>query len=101
MPKRLFNRDAARGSPTSRTMPTVGAWLQARVEGRVSLRASTLVSYRGHIDRHLIPHLGHLELNDLRPAHIQTMNRDLLMPHGRPGLSASTVQRSTPPCMRH
>lgn len=42
-----------------------------------ALRASTARSYRGHLDRYLLPHLGHLRLTDLRASHVEGMFREV------------------------
>jgi hypothetical protein len=47
--------------PTDRTL-TVGQWLDRWLKAKVDANAvdrSTEVSYRGHIDKYLKPHLGH------------------------------------------
>jgi integrase len=41
-------------------------------------RATTLLSYRSHVDRFLTPALGHLLLRDLRGPHVETMLREVV-----------------------
>lgn len=70
---------------------TVGAWLQTWLDERLKMgiiRPSTGTAYRGHIDHHLIPHLGRLRLRDLRPGHISKML--LALEDGRSG---TTIRR--------
>jgi integrase len=94
MSRRLFRSPRAGGAPPSpRALPTVKEWLRAWVEGRLSLRPSTQISYRGHIERYLCPHLGHLPLDALRPSDIHAMNRELVQQHGRSTLSPATIRR--------
>ncbi len=58
---------------------TVEAFLREWIEVKVrnGLRPTTERAYRQHIDAYLIPHLGHLRLRDLRPAHVSRMLLDL------------------------
>jgi integrase len=63
---------------------TVADWLTAWLDGKVgaeSIRATTEVSYRTHVDNYLIPHLGHLRLVDLRPQHVTRMLIDIRTEH--------------------
>lgn len=62
-----------------------------------AIKRSTETAYRDHIDKHLIPHLGHLQLGKLSPAHVARCYADLLA-HGERrhasgrGLSPKTVR---------
>lgn len=58
---------------------TVESFLVEWIESKVAngLRPTTARSYRQHIAAYLVPHLGHLRLRDLRPAHVSRMLRDL------------------------
>ena len=70
---------------------TVATWLQMWLDERLKMgiiRASTGTSYQGHMDHHLIPHLGRYRLRDLRPGHISKML--LAIEDGRSG---TTVRR--------
>ena len=49
---------------------TVGEYLEQWLDGRVALRPSTRRSYEGHLRLHLIPGIGRVLLDDLRPAHV-------------------------------
>jgi integrase len=49
---------------------TVGQYLESWLSGRRALKPTTRRSYAGHIERLLVPQLGHLRLEDLRPEHI-------------------------------
>lgn len=69
--------------PANRAL-TVEQWLRRWLDAKTDpvlaeqpLRAGTEVSYRGHVDRYLIPRLGHIKLADLRPAHITAMFVDI------------------------
>ena len=61
-------------------------WLNDSVRG--SVRASTYASYERQIGRYIIPTIGHVKLEKLRPAHVQHLYREM---QDR-GLSARTVQ---------
>lgn len=52
---------------------TVAAYLAHWLAGKQALRASTLASYSSHIRLYLVPFLGHIDLADLRPEHIELM----------------------------
>jgi len=73
--------------PTS-TIGSLPGWKAAS-----SLRFSTQVSHRCHIDHYLVPHLGRRALDELRPAHNRAINRELLDGPDGSGLSPSTVRR--------
>nr|WP_173079134.1 site-specific integrase [Phytohabitans rumicis] len=63
---------------------TVGAWLTEWLDGKVgaeSIRATTEVGYRGHVENYLVPYLGHLRLIDLRPHHVTKMLIDIRREH--------------------
>lgn len=47
-------------------------WSPAR-QDHLRIKAGTLRSYEGHIRLYLIPHLGHLRIDRLRPGHIDAM----------------------------
>lgn len=63
-------------------------WLQ----GKATLRDSTVQAYRSHLDLYLIPHLGHVRLAELRHHHVERMFTDLRSRPGAP-LSPATLQR--------
>ena len=52
---------------------TVEAYLRSWLAGKQSLRESTRLSYRIHLERYLVPYLGALPLAELRPGHIERM----------------------------
>ena len=66
-------------------------WLSKSVKGRVSNR--TLQSYRGNVDRYLIPKLGKCPLEKLTARQVEQMESELLQCGGRKGrpLSPRTV----------
>ncbi|WP_203933854.1 tyrosine-type recombinase/integrase [Virgisporangium ochraceum] len=47
-------------------------WLRRKIDSR-SIRPTTAVAYRGHVENYLIPHLGHLPLAALRPQDVTQM----------------------------
>jgi integrase len=56
---------------------TVGRWLRYWLTIRTSIRPSTLRSYQHHVDAHLIPHLGRLQLDELAGRHVAAMFRTI------------------------
>ena len=69
---------------------TVRDYLETWLAGKRALRATTQRSYRIHLDRYLLPYLGHLRLIELRPHHLDVMY-DEITRTGR--LSAASVRR--------
>ena len=59
-------------------------WLTIK---RPNIRASTVVSYRGIINNHIVPRIGYIKLQKLTGDHIQSLYSTLL----EQGLSPSTV----------
>lgn len=72
--------------------PTCAEWLDYWVEQvkRSAVEPSTYESYRGLIDRHLIPALGSLRLSEVNFSHIDDLHRRLLGRH----LSVSTIKQA-------
>jgi integrase len=64
---------------------TVARWLRYWLTSRTSIRPSTLRSYQHHIDAHLIPHLGRLQLDELTGWHVAAMFRALAAADTGPG----------------
>jgi integrase len=56
--------------------------------GRANLRPSTFASYKSHIKNHIVPFIGHVQLNQLTPAMLDNMFQKLF----EKGLSQSTVR---------
>jgi hypothetical protein len=52
---------------------TVSEYLDRWITGRKKIRRATRVSYQGHIDNYLTPHLGEIKLRDLASHHIVAM----------------------------
>lgn len=74
----------------SQSKQTVKEYLEEWVEnhGKANLRPSTFASYRGHIKNHIVPYVGHVQLNQLSPAMLDSMFQKLF----DKGLSQSTVR---------
>ena len=54
----------------------VGEWARIWISSyKTGLRASTLRMYRGSYNKHIMPVLGGMELQDVRPVHIRTVMR--------------------------
>ncbi len=69
--------DVRRGMHVDTGKVTVGAWLDEWLAGRGKIRETTRASYSSHIECHLRPHLGHVQLSALRAKHISTAYRDI------------------------
>lgn len=67
----------------------VGPYLHRWVESQAHLSESTQLSYRGHVEMYLVPHLGVLALSSLTADVIEAVYAHL----GRMGLSSATVRR--------
>lgn len=50
---------------------TVGAYLATWLAAKADLRATTRLSYAGHVEKHLVPLLGGIRLDELRPEDIE------------------------------
>ena len=72
--------DAARGQAVNPGRLTVKVYLTQWLASKeaAGTRQTTLLSYRGHVDRFITPHLGHLLLRDLRGFHIEEMLRQVV-----------------------
>ena len=71
--------------PKETTAEFLEHWFHDYAETHVSLR--TLEGYRGILDRHIIPAIGHIRLDKLTSRHIDSFESDSL----RRGLSEQTV----------
>jgi integrase len=84
---------AAAGTLAEPSKTTVGAYLLAWMDGPHGLAGKTAERYRQLIDAQIIPHLGTIVLQKLKPAHIADWHGKLIMGGGKDGrpLSARTV----------
>ncbi len=89
-------RVAARhGDYVDRSPMTVGEYLPGWLAGHaLEIRPRTRADYDRIIRSYITPHIGHVKLQDLRPTHINAMNRTLLTSGGTNGkpLSGRTVE---------
>ena len=85
---------ARRGEYVNRSTSTVADYLTEWVEAHAStVKPKTLAGYRHDIDHYIVPRIGRMRLQALRPAVISKLYRDLAEHGGRDGraLSATTV----------
>lgn len=77
------------GALVSRT-PTVAEWFAVYLNEHASarLRPRTLANYRRSIERHILPALGRLRLDKVRPEHLTKLYRE----KAAAGLSPATVR---------
>jgi integrase len=73
---------ARRGEHVGRSPVTVGEHLLTWVEA-VDVKATTRSGYRYNIEKHLVPRLGGLPLQDLRPAALSAMYAEIMKSGGR------------------
>ncbi len=85
--KRLAEQGKAVGTRTQTLQTYLDAWLADHVQ--ISRRAKTYESYELNV-RRIIPYLGHIRLDRLKPAHIQHCYAELLTS----GLSARSVEQA-------
>ncbi len=71
-----INQELSAGEDYDTTIK-VDQYLTEWLAGKQALRPSTRLAYQSHINQHLVPHLGHLKLADLRAHHIEGMYRDI------------------------
>ena len=85
---------ARRGEFVNRSPSTVAAYLAEWVEAHAAtVKPKTLAGYRHDIDHYIVPRIGRMRLQALRPAVISKLYRELAEHGGRDGrpLSATTV----------
>jgi integrase len=85
---------ARRGEYVNRSVSTVADYLAEWVETHAStVKPKTLAGYRHDIDHYIVPRIGRMRLQALRPAVLSKLYRDLAEHGGRDGgpLSAWTI----------
>ena len=85
---------ARRGEYVDRSVSTVADYLAEWIETHATtVKPKTLAGYRHDIDHYIVPRIGHMRLQALRPAVISRLYRDLTEQGSRDGgpLSAWTV----------
>jgi integrase len=89
---RLITTDA-NGTLAEPSKTTVGAYLLGWMDGPHGLAGKTAERYRQLIDAQIIPHLGAIVLQKLKPANIASWHNKLILGGGKDGrpLSARTV----------
>jgi integrase len=83
---------ARRGEYVNRSTFTVADYLAEWVEAHAStVKPKTLAGYRHDIDHYIVPRIGQMRLQALRPAVISKLYRDLADHGGRNGRSLSAI----------
>src|SRR5262245_49402662 len=85
---------ARRGEYVNRSTSTVAGYLAEWVEAHAStVKPKTFAGYRHDMDHYIVPRIGRMRLQALRPAVISKLYRDLAGHGGRDGqpLAATTV----------
>jgi len=91
---RLLN-DAHRGTLIDTSRVTVSSYLHSWLDGKLDITGVTRERYTEIIDNRIVPALGHIELQRLRPKHVQDWLSILSKSGGRrygQGLSPRTVR---------
>ena len=85
--------EVAAGTAVNPTKMTVGEYVREWLRGATHLSRKTLERYRELAEHQILPHLGPLPLQKLRPAHIADWHATILRAGGRNGrpLAARTV----------
>ena len=81
---------ARRGEYVDRSAITVSAYLREWLATQVvAVKPKTLAGYRHDIEHHVLPRIGGLRVQSLRPASVSKLYRDLLDHGGRNGRAVS------------
>lgn len=80
--------DLPTSSPTLETW--MGSWLQRIAAPR--LKPNTLTTYRGQVDRYIVPAIGKVRLDKLTPAHVRRLH-DFILDGGRSSTTALQAHR--------
>ncbi|MGQ7297996.1 tyrosine-type recombinase/integrase [Quadrisphaera sp. KR29] len=72
---------------------TLGEYLDRWLQGKHKLRPSSRAAYESHIKLYLKPHLGHVQLLELRAHHLDRLYTSISTGVSGAPLSASTVRR--------
>ncbi len=88
-------RGRASSGQTIDARQTTGAWLETWLAGKRSLRPTTRRSYEAHLRVHLIPKLGGIPLEKLRPADISAayLAIEAERPDDRRPVGPATIRR--------
>lgn len=84
--------DRAGDLPTS--SPTLETWLSTWLQRIAAprLKPNTLTTYRGQVDRYIVPSIGKVRLDKLTPAHVRRMH-DYILEGGRSSTTALQAHR--------
>lgn len=78
------------GAGRAKISTYLSSWLAGWLPGWRNLRSSSIALYRGHIDHHMVPVLGHFRLGELRAEHVDELLQQLL---ARGEVSSATARR--------
>lgn len=94
MPASVHRLPQFRSSHRREAVLSVAEYLEGWLWSKQALRPSTHAAYETHVRRYLVPHLGDLDLGDLRPPNVQHMYQRITESAGAEReLSASTLRR--------
>ncbi|ACY20494.1 integrase family protein [Gordonia bronchialis DSM 43247] len=74
----------------------LASWLTAKEQA--GIRATTLRSYRQHVDSYIVPTIGNVRLRDLRATHVEHMLSEIAKPPKKPakGVAIGKGKRRNP-----
>jgi len=84
--------DRAGDLPTS--SPTLATWMETWLQRIAAprLKPNTLTTYRGQVDRYIVPAIGKVRLDKLTPAHVRRLH-DYIIDGGRSSTTALQAHR--------
>jgi integrase len=94
--RELLNQADA-GTLNFESTMTTGAWMDHWLETIAQIAPLTKAGYRGYIDRYIIPSLGHIPLDKLKPEHLEALYTDLsngTHPRTRKPVARATVRQT-------
>jgi len=90
---RELRRELDRAGDLATSSPTVETWMRTWLDriARPRLKPNTLTTYRGQVDRYIIPAIGRIRLDKLTPAHVRRVHD--LASDGRSSTTALQAHR--------
>lgn len=92
---RDLNRELARTGDLTTSSPTLEKWVRTWLDttGARTLKPNTLDSYRGSLERYVIPVIGKVRLDKLTPDHVQAVHDYVVTERGLSSTTALQAHR--------